>query len=77
VAPGVFAARADAREKRADVKQLTEALKATGAKGKQLFQPLRWALTGQLHGPELPVLFELMGREEALRRFRQAAEATA
>ncbi|SIN90280.1 glutamyl-tRNA synthetase /glutamate--tRNA(Gln) ligase [Sulfurivirga caldicuralii] len=77
VAPGFFEAGAEALAQGADFKQLTEALKATGAKGKQLFQPLRWALTGQLHGPELPVLFELMGREEALRRFRQAAEAAA
>jgi len=75
VAEGFFAVGSEALAQGADFRQLTEALKATGAKGRQLFQPLRWALTGQLHGPELPVLFELMGREEAMRRFRQAAEA--
>lgn len=75
VAEGFFEAGEQALAQGADFKQLTEVLKATGAKGKTLFQPLRWALTGQLHGPELPVLFELIGAEEARRRFAQAKEA--
>ncbi len=74
VPEGFFAAGEQALAQGADFKQLTEALKATGAKGKTLFQPLRWALTGQLHGPELPVLFALIGAEEARRRFAQAKE---
>jgi glutamyl-tRNA synthetase len=49
--------------------QWTDAIKAqTGRKGKQLFLPLRLALTGQPHGPELPVLLPLLGREKALAR---------
>ncbi|MHA1517952.1 MAG: glutamate--tRNA ligase, partial [Alphaproteobacteria bacterium] len=40
----------------------TAALKAeTGAKGKALFQPLRLALTGESHGPELKHLLPLIG----------------
>ncbi len=35
---------------------------ATGAKGKALFQPLRLALTGREHGPELKLLLPLIGR---------------
>jgi glutamyl-tRNA synthetase len=46
----------------ADVKQ------ATGAKGKSLFQPLRLALTGRDHGPELKALLPLIGRDRALAR---------
>jgi glutamyl-tRNA synthetase len=46
----------------ADVKQ------ATGAKGKALFQPLRLALTGVEHGPELKALLPLIGRSRALAR---------
>ncbi|HKJ60876.1 MAG TPA: glutamate--tRNA ligase [Hyphomicrobiales bacterium] len=47
----------------------TGAIKAaTGAKGKALFQPLRLALTGQGHGPELKRLLPLIGREKALAR---------
>ena len=49
--------------------RLIEALKAsTGRKGKALFLPLRLALTGQPHGPEMAALLPLIGREEALRR---------
>jgi glutamyl-tRNA synthetase len=47
----------------------TRAVKAaTGRKGKELFLPLRLALTGASHGPELRVLLPLIGRERALRR---------
>lgn len=42
--------------------QWTNAVKdATGAKGKGLFMPLRQALTGQSHGPELKTLLPLIG----------------
>jgi len=36
---------------------------ATGRKGKGLFMPLRQALTGMGHGPEMPVMFQLIGPE--------------
>jgi glutamyl-tRNA synthetase len=41
---------------------------ATGAKGKALYLPLRQALTGMDHGPELAKLLPLIGRERALAR---------
>jgi glutamyl-tRNA synthetase len=41
---------------------------ATGAKGKALFQPLRLALTGEEHGPELNQLLPLIGRARAAAR---------
>ena len=43
---------------------------ATGRKGKQLFLPLRLALTGLPHGPELKALLPLIGRERAEKRLR-------
>jgi len=47
----------------------TSALKEkTGRKGRGLFMPLRLALTGQGHGPELADLLPLIGWEETLRR---------
>jgi glutamyl-tRNA synthetase len=47
----------------------TEALKVkTGRKGKALFMPLRKALTGLEHGPELRALLPLMGRGKVLAR---------
>ncbi|WP_353228936.1 glutamate--tRNA ligase [Novosphingobium sp.] len=50
---------------------LTTALKdATGRKGKPLFLPLRQALTGMDHGPDMKALLPLIGRDEALARLR-------
>jgi glutamyl-tRNA synthetase len=52
----------------------TAALKeATGRKGKALFLPLRLALTGRDHGPDMAALLPLIGEEEARRRLRAAA----
>ena len=52
----------------------TGALKAaTGRKGKALFMPLRLALTGEDHGPELKDLLPLMGRARVADRLRLAA----
>ena len=48
---------------------LTGALKdETGRKGKALFLPLRRALTGRDHGPDMAALLPLIGRERALER---------
>lgn len=50
---------------------LTTALKdSTGRKGKALFLPLRQALTGQDHGPEMAALLPLILQDEAVRRLR-------
>ena len=50
---------------------LTEALKGeTGRKGKALFLPLRRALTGLDHGPDMSLLLPLIGQDEALRRLQ-------
>ena len=54
----------------------TSALKAmTGRKGKALFQPLRQALTGLDHGPEMAALLPLIGRDAALARLAAAGGA--
>ena len=53
---------------------LTAALKAsTGRKGKALFLPLRRALTGRDHGPEMAALLPLIGEAEARARLLRAA----
>ena len=44
--------------------------RATGAKGRALFHPLRLALTGREHGPELKKLLPLIGRAKALARLQ-------
>jgi len=40
----------------------------TGRKGKDLFMPLRLALTGLEHGPELKLILPLIGEDETRRR---------
>lgn len=53
---------------------LTSALKeATGRKGKPLFLPLRQALTGMDHGPDMAELLPLIGEDEARARLNRAA----
>jgi glutamyl-tRNA synthetase len=48
---------------------LTGALKeTTGRKGKALFMPLRQALTGREHGPDMAALLPLIGKDRALQR---------
>jgi len=50
-------------------KAWTDAVKEkTGRKGKALFMPLRQALTGLDHGPELVLLLPLIGHDRAMVR---------
>jgi glutamyl-tRNA synthetase (EC 6.1.1.17)/glutamate--tRNA(Gln) ligase (EC 6.1.1.24) len=50
-------------------KQWTTVLKeSTGRKGKDLFMPLRQALTGEDHGPEMHKLLPFIGYEKAIKR---------
>lgn len=61
-----------------DFKALAEAVKAaTGAKGKGLFMPLRLALTGHEHGPEMSKLTVLLGAERMRERLAAAARCCA
>jgi glutamyl-tRNA synthetase len=53
---------------------LTNAVKeSTGKKGRELFHPLRLALTGRESGPEMAPLLSAMGKDRALRRLEAAA----
>jgi len=45
----------------------------TGAKGKGLFMPLRLALTGQAHGPDMAAMAPLIGRDAIVRRLKGEA----
>jgi glutamyl-tRNA synthetase len=56
-------------------RSLTEQLKASsGKKGRELFHPLRLALTGRDSGPEMAGLLARMGKERAVRRLEAAAK---
>ena len=55
-------------------KALTGELKeSSGKKGRELFHPLRLALTGRDSGPEMAGLLEAMGKDRAIRRLEAAA----
>jgi glutamyl-tRNA synthetase len=55
----------------ANFSSVNQALKEKlGLKGKALFQPLRIVLTGQLHGPEMDKLFELLGPDRLRQRLQ-------
>jgi len=71
-----FAAAALAYDQaRGDLKMLTQQLKArTGRKGPELFMPLRVALTGMAHGPELALLMQLMSPDTVRRRLQSHAQ---
>ena len=62
-------------EYQTDVKALINYLQKTvGVKGKALFMPIRVALTGEQHGPELALIAELLGTDKMLNRFSRAQE---
>lgn len=56
----------------AEIKKSIKAVqKETGIKGKQLFMPIRVAVSGQTHGPELPNTIALLGRDKVLARLKR------
>jgi glutamyl-tRNA synthetase len=73
--PAFFAAAgAAAAERGNDFMHIANAARAaSGYKGAALFQPLRVALTGQLHGPELKALLLAMAPDAARQRLQRFA----
>ncbi len=58
-----------------DPRVFTQAVGArSGRRGRGLFMPLRAALTGVTHGPEIAAIMTLQGRERIGRRLVQAAQ---
>ncbi len=55
-------------------KILKETGKELGVKGKMVFQPARWALTGKGSGPDLNYLLSFLGPEEAVQRLEKALQ---
>ncbi|MCF7804159.1 MAG: glutamate--tRNA ligase [Candidatus Marinimicrobia bacterium] len=72
----VFAALADQFEEQEEITKDTfmaimkSVQKDTGVKGKDLWMPVRIALTGEMHGPELPAVIEILGKDLCIKRFR-------
>lgn len=57
----------DASNIKAAIKQVQQ---LTGFKGKDLYMPIRVATTGQTHGPELPQVMQLIGKERLMSRLQ-------
>jgi glutamyl-tRNA synthetase len=71
------AAASAADEAGNDWKALSQRVKElTGKKGPELFKPLRYALTGQGHGPELAPLLALLTPERVRSRLARWSAAT-
>lgn len=55
-----------------DVKKIFKAIsKETGLKGKKVFMPIRVALTGQMHGPDLHFIIPVLGPELVAKRLQK------
>ncbi|GBU11084.1 glutamyl-tRNA synthetase [Erysipelotrichaceae bacterium] len=58
--------------------EIKEVIKLTGkqtsTKGKLLFMPTRIATTGMMHGPELPLAIELLGKAKTIQRIKLTIE---
>lgn len=53
---------------------IKKAMGELGLKGKQFYFPLRLALFGNTHGPDIPTLIDILGPAETTRRLRRALE---
>lgn len=57
------------------IKPLTkEVQKETGIKGRGLFMPIRIAVSGQMHGPDLPSVIEVLGKDQVLKNIQQVKD---
>jgi len=53
------------------IKSAADRLKPEGVKGKYLYMPVRAALTGEPHGPELPKIISILGTNNCIQRLEQ------
>jgi nondiscriminating glutamyl-tRNA synthetase len=73
--PFFDALKNSAQQHGTDLKTILDDLKSKlNVSGKKLFMPLRLALTGQEHGPELVQIVNLIGKEKMQQRFNNALE---
>ena len=51
---------------------MKEIQQETGIKKDELWMPIRVALTGVTHGPDLPLVIEILGKQKIIRFTQQA-----
>ena len=54
------------------VAAIKHAKEKSGVKGRELFMPVRAALTGKIKGPELDRVFAILGKDSAWKRLQRA-----
>ncbi len=55
-----------------DINSLVKkAISELGIKGKNFYFPIRLALFGKCHGPDLPIIFGILGRDEVTKRLQK------
>ena len=52
---------------------LKEIQKEEKIKGKLLYMPSRIMITGEMHGPDLTLIMDVLGKDEVLTRIKSAA----
>ncbi|MDD2414881.1 MAG: glutamate--tRNA ligase, partial [Eubacteriaceae bacterium] len=52
------------------IKSIQKEHKAEKIKGKALYMPIRLMLTGEMHGPDLALIMDVLGKDECLKRLR-------
>jgi glutamyl/glutaminyl-tRNA synthetase len=56
-----------------EINEITKAsIGEIGIKGKKFYFPIRLALIGKGHGPDMPSVYNILGKEEFLNRLRNA-----
>ncbi|WP_347711214.1 hypothetical protein [Eubacterium callanderi] len=58
----------DTERAKAILKEIQKEHKAEKIKGKMLYMPTRIMLTGEMHGPDLTLIMDVLGKEELLLR---------
>lgn len=53
------------------MKSVAHRLKSESIKGKYLYMPVRTALTGEPHGPEIPKIISILGTNNCIQRLKQ------
>ncbi len=63
----------DAEAGKAILKEIQKEHKAEKIKGKMLYMPTRIMLTGVMHGPDLTLIMDVLGKEEVMKRLQRFA----
>ncbi|MCK9274682.1 MAG: glutamate--tRNA ligase [Syntrophales bacterium] len=56
-------------------KLIEDSMKVLSLKGKKFFFPLRLALFGNTHGPDIPTIIDILGRDESIKRLENCLKS--